>query len=235
MNQTTFLEYIKEDVIQDMQNNHILASMTAAQAFIESKYGTSGLAVNGNNLFGIKGTYNSQYVLMNTKEYVNGQYITIKAKFKKYPSWKQSIEDHSAMFHRLSRYHNLIGVTNYKTSCILVKNDGYATAPDYTNTLITTIEKYKLYEWDNEVLASGDYLKTDGINNPYSVPTTNIKYGSKGNGVKWLQFALNEKGYNLTVDGIAGKNTINALMDFQNKNNLTVDGICGKKTIAKLI
>ncbi len=226
MNQTIFLETIKHDVIEDMEKNHILASMTAAQALTESKYGTSQLAVYAKNLFGIKGSYLGQSVKMKTKEFINGKYVNIYANFKKYPSWKQSIQDHSSMFHRLSRYHNLINVKDYKTSCILVKNDGYATDPDYTKTLIKTIETYKLYEWDK--------LTLEGIDTSHSVPTHSLKINGKGSDVIWLQIALNQHGYNLKVDGIFGKNTLNVVMDYQKKNGLKVDGIAGVKTIAKL-
>jgi GH24 family phage-related lysozyme (muramidase) len=67
--------------------------------------------------------------------------------------------------------------------------------------------------------------------NPYDEPIAAIKRGQKGNGVRWLQYQLNEKGhYKLIVDGIFGPKTQAALMDFQNKNGLVIDGICGPVT-----
>lgn len=51
----SFLAAIKPYVIEDMKKSGILASLTASQALIESNKGNSGLAVKGNNLFGIKG------------------------------------------------------------------------------------------------------------------------------------------------------------------------------------
>lgn len=71
--------------------------------------------------------------------------------------------------------------------------------------------------------------------NPYSIPTKNIRLNSKGNDVRWLQYALNEKGgYRLIVDGIAGNLTIGALLDWQKNHNLEADGICGPLTRASL-
>jgi GH24 family phage-related lysozyme (muramidase) len=70
--------------------------------------------------------------------------------------------------------------------------------------------------------------------NPYPEPTKNIKYGSRGNDVRWLQVELGRKGYNLVVDGIAKDKTINALKEFQKESGLVVDGICGVKTREKL-
>ena len=61
-----------------------------------------------------------------------------------------------------------------------------------------------------------------------------IGYGSRGNDVKTLQEQLNKQGYKLSTDGIFGQKTLSALKDFQKKNNLTVDGIAGKNTWGKI-
>ena len=149
MTDLEFLNAIKDDVIKNMEESGILASLTAAQAFLESNKGNSKLAKSPNhNLFGIKGSYNGQYVIMPTKEYKNGQYIIIEAKFRKYPNWKASIDDHSMLFLNMIRYKNLINEKDYVRACFNVQEDGYATSPTYAKSLITVIEKYKLYEWD---------------------------------------------------------------------------------------
>lgn len=155
----TFLAVLKPYVLEDMKKTKILASLTAAQAFIESNKGNSGLTQKANNLFGIKGEYNGQYVIMQTTEYYNGVKTRVDAKFRKYPSWLESVADHSRLFNTSKRYENLRGCTDYKTACINVQNDGYATSPTYSKTLINTIEKYKLYEWDAEVLGDTSLLK----------------------------------------------------------------------------
>lgn len=148
----SFLEILKPYVLEDMKKTKILASLTAAQAFIESNKGNSGLTQKANNLFGIKGEYNGQSVTMQTTEYYNGVKTKVDAKFRKYPSWLESVADHSRLL-STKRYANLIGCTDYRQACINVQADGYATSPTYSQTLINCIEKYKLYEWDAEVLA----------------------------------------------------------------------------------
>lgn len=90
--------------------------------------------------------------------------------------------------------------------------------------------------------------------NPYEKPTVLIctkdiavkrgyssrQYSAKGNGVRWLQYALNSKGYkgangkSLVVDGECGSNTEYAIKLFQKDNSLTVDGIAGSKTTSLL-
>lgn len=67
-----------------------------------------------------------------------------------------------------------------------------------------------------------------------------VKYLTKGEGVKWLQYELCRVGYQFEIDafggidGICGNGTVDCIMEFQQKNGLEVDGICGKKTRKKL-
>lgn len=60
---TTFFNSIKQGAIDTWGKHNFLPSVTAAQAAIESGWGTSGLTAEANNLFGIKGRYNGQYVI----------------------------------------------------------------------------------------------------------------------------------------------------------------------------
>lgn len=61
-----------------------------------------------------------------------------------------------------------------------------------------------------------------------------LKKGMRGVDVKELQTKLNTRGYSLSIDGIFGKNTRAAILDFQTKNNLYIDGVVGMKTYEKL-
>lgn len=208
-----------------MKESGILASLTGAQALIESNKGNSGLTQKANNLFGIKANkaWKGEYVTMKTKEYVNGKYITVDAKFRKYASWKDSINDHSKFLRDNKRYANLIGVTDYKTACKLIKDDGYATSPTYTKTLTDTIEKYGLYSWDGQAPAPG---KAD---------TPTLRKGSTGIAViSWQNYLTMSGFYKGKVDGIFGPLTEQAVKDWQSANGLKADGIIGPKSWAKL-
>lgn len=80
------------------------------------------------------------------------------------------------------------------------------------------------------------FLSSNPTGNPYPVPEKSIKLNSKGNGVRWLQYELNDKGgYKLIVDGVAGLLTIGAVMDWQKKHGLEADGIVGRKTKESLL
>ena len=62
-----------------------------------------------------------------------------------------------------------------------------------------------------------------------------ISLGSQNDDVKTAQELLNSAGnYNLTVDGIFGQQTNQAVMDYQRQNGLVVDGIIGEQTWAAL-
>ncbi len=58
------------------------------------------------------------------------------------------------------------------------------------------------------------------------------RYGSRGEEVRTIQTKLKRWGYyNGSVDGIYGSQTLSAVKSFQRKNGLTVDGIAGTKTL----
>lgn len=165
---------------------------------------------------------------MLTTEYYNGVPQKVYADFRKYPSWLDSINDHSALFNRLDRYKNLRGVTNYVTACNNVAKDGYATSPTYATTLLNTINKYKLYEWDAEAL--GHPVEKEDVLKPGDYYPT-LKKGDRNDYVLHWQKYLNQLGYHCgTEDGIFGNNTEIAVKEYQKAKGLTPDGIIGKNT-----
>ena len=145
-----FLDKIVDNTVLDCNRNNLLPSPTLAQAIIESRYGNSELATQANAIFGIKADsrWSGKVCSKQTKEYVNGQYVTVVASFRAYDSWDESIADHNQFLLKNKRYSNLIGVRDYKEYCKLIKQDGYATAPTYDQTLIDCIEKYNLAQDD---------------------------------------------------------------------------------------
>ena len=62
-----------------------------------------------------------------------------------------------------------------------------------------------------------------------------IKYGSKGEDVRWIQDSLNKLGFNCGIaDGIYGSRTYNGIIAFQKYYGLLVDGIVGNQTSTKI-
>ena len=145
-----FIELIASAVVKSCNEANLLPSPSLAQAIIESNKGSSQLAVEANALFGIKADkrWSGETISVQTKEFVNGGYITVVDVFRKYPSWIESIEDHTQFLLQNKRYSNLVGVRDYKEYCRLIKEDGYATSPTYTKTLTDCIERYNLTQYD---------------------------------------------------------------------------------------
>ena len=141
-----FLNSIKQGAIDAYKQYKVRASLTGAQAALESNFGTSA---PGNNLFGIKWTEGCGYdkQLLPTWEVINGKEIRVNAYFRKYDSLADSIIDHAKLL-TLSRYKPVIAAQDYKEACRQVQACGYATDPNYASQLIGIIEQYKLYEWD---------------------------------------------------------------------------------------
>lgn len=147
-----FLSTIKEGCIQGWRDHAVLASISGAQAILESNWGKSTLALQANNLFGIKGEYNGESFSVETKEFTNKVFKIVEATFRKYPSWSESITDHSAFFTstewRKTNYAAVVGETDYKKAAAALSAAGYATDPDYPAKLIKLIEAYDLATWD---------------------------------------------------------------------------------------
>lgn len=60
-------------------------------------------------------------------------------------------------------------------------------------------------------------------------------FGSRGDEVSAIQRALSERGYYYAgIDGIYGKSTENAVIEFQKDNDLRIDGIAGSQTLDAL-
>ena len=89
-------------------------------------------------------------------------------------------------------------------------------------------------KWEHDLfLADGVQEKKTG--NPYMAPQKNLRHGSRGNDVRWLQYELTQAGYGIVIDGIFGSKTDKCVRDFQLQNGLQVDGVVGPITRAALV
>lgn len=66
--------------------------------------------------------------------------------------------------------------------------------------------------------------------NPYTAPTKALAKGNRGEGVRWLQWELNDRGFACAVDGSFGPGTKERLMAYQVSAGLVPDGSCGPAT-----
>ena len=142
----------------------VLASVTIAQAILESGWGESRLTKASNNLFGIKASsgWKGRTIEYPTKEYINGKYVSTTGVFRAYDSMADSVEDHGKFLASLARYKNVIGCTDYHDATQALQEAGYATAPNYAEILCQLIEQYNLTQYDRKlwtfscVVSAGD-------------------------------------------------------------------------------
>lgn len=164
-----FIEEIGAMARADMAKSGICAAVTVAQAILESGWGKSDLAVKAKNIFGMKcslsgntwpgsswdgkSSYNKS-----TGEYYSGSYTTVKADFRVYKSWAESVADHSAYLAGARngsalRYAGLVGCTDYRQAAQIIKNGGYATSPDYVTKICNIVEQYNLARFNTNYVA----------------------------------------------------------------------------------
>ncbi|WP_298342333.1 glucosaminidase domain-containing protein [uncultured Algibacter sp.] len=152
-NTERYIDIHKVTAQQEMSLYGIPASITLAQGILESGSGKGRLSVEANNHFGIKcHGWSGKKIYHDDDEK--------QECFRKYKDAKYSFRDHSLFLSERKRYSKLFKLKkeDYKGWAKGLKAAGYATDKKYPQKLISLIERYKLYEFDKEVM--GDtYVK----------------------------------------------------------------------------
>jgi len=144
----TFFRILGPPVRTVAKKTRVPASVTLAQAALETHYGKATIG-SAKNLFGIKGTGPAGSVIASTREHVNNKWVTVRARFKKYHSWEESIEKHAEFLTRNSRYRNAFNYCkNADRFAREIHKAGYATDPKYSNSLIALMKQFDLYKWN---------------------------------------------------------------------------------------
>jgi LysM repeat protein len=150
--QREFILSIAPGARQSQRETGVPASVTLAQAILESDWGRSRLTTDAKNLFGIKafghpgtaGVYDA-----NTWEVSGGQNMVVSAGFKAYTSLADSIVDHGHWFIDNSRYAPALAVRDDpRAFARAIADAGYATDPSYAPKLITLMDRFDLYAYD---------------------------------------------------------------------------------------
>ena len=130
-----------------MREHKIPASITLAQGILESASGRGRLAVEGNNHFGIKCHGWSGDKIFHDDD-------ASQECFRKYRHAEQSFDDHSEFLTSRGRYAKLfdLKIDDYRGWAKGLRAAGYATDRKYPDKLISLIERFQLYKFDQEVL-----------------------------------------------------------------------------------
>ncbi|WP_367917071.1 GBS Bsp-like repeat-containing protein [Streptococcus suis] len=154
VSQQSFFNNILPAIQQVSQKNSIVTSVMLAQSILESGWGTSQLATNAYNIFGIKAdsSWKGNTYTVQTKEVVNGKTITVEKQFRAYKSLLESISDYGSFFTstawRIKNYASFLQATNYETALTSLLASGYATDPAYAEKLKSLIQRYGLDQYD---------------------------------------------------------------------------------------
>ncbi len=148
-----YIDSWKDEAMYQMSAHGIPASITLAQGILESRDGNSRLAKEGNNHFGIK--CHSDW----TGDRIYADDDAKNECFRKYKNARESFDDHSD-FLKKQRYASLfeLEIDDYKGWARGLKSCGYATSPEYAQSLIRIIEENHLEQFDEQglLLAKND-------------------------------------------------------------------------------
>lgn len=176
MTEQEFISFMGPLAQADMVKSGVLASVTTAQAILESGYGSTELARNAKNFFGMKCSLSgntwpgsawdgvSKYRKQTGEEDASGNAYTITANFRKYASAADSVADHSAyllgaMNGSKQRYAGLKGETDPAKAIGIIKAGGYATDTKYVSKVLSIINKYNLTKYDQATKGGVSNLK----------------------------------------------------------------------------
>ncbi|MHB9833808.1 glycoside hydrolase family 73 protein [Paraburkholderia terrae] len=150
MNPSDFISAVAPAARASAAKTKIPASFTVAQGALESGWGTSQLALQGFNLFGVKAdpSWHGDTMKLPTAEYVNGQRVTVVATWRKYGSWLEAIDDRAAFLLNNPRYKPAFAYTSGPTFACAIAAAGYATDPKYGQKIVSIIKAHNLSTLD---------------------------------------------------------------------------------------
>ena len=168
-----YIDQYREIAQKKMQEYKIPASITLAQGIFESACGTSRLAKEGNNHFGIKchKNWEGDTIRIDDDE--------LQECFRKYQSVEESFNDHSLFLTTRSRYKDLfsLNILDYPAWARGLKIAGYATNPEYANRLISLIERFNIAYWDTAYVQHGISMVEKKV--PIAIADTSHKLPSE--------------------------------------------------------
>ncbi|OTN75844.1 hypothetical protein A5886_000920 [Enterococcus sp. 8G7_MSG3316] len=156
-NPQAFIQQVGPMAQQVAGANDLYASIMIAQAILESGWGQSLLTRQANNMFGIKGSYNGQFVEMKTLEDDGkGNLYEVVARFRKYPSLQESFADNAHVLRTTSFTPGVFfysgawrsNTNSYRDAAHWLQGR-YATDTTYASKLINLIETYNLTQYDS--------------------------------------------------------------------------------------
>lgn len=130
----------------------VIYSPIIAQSILESDWGTSALATDYHNYFGLKcgSTWTGASVNLTTREETAPDTLTTTTdNFRVYSCMAEGVSGYFD-FIQLARYQNLKGITSPREYLETIKADGYCTDSNYVDKCMAIVEQYELTQYDEE-------------------------------------------------------------------------------------
>jgi LysM repeat protein len=163
----SYIDAYKPIAIAEMKRSGIPASIKLAQGVLESSGGRSDLALQANNHFGIKcgGGWTGRTYYKSDDDFDNDG-NKIESCFRQFEDGVHSYVAHTDFLldpNKKSRYGFLfaLDIKDYQAWARGLREAGYATDPSYPAKLISIIEKYKLYEFDDVAFANKYFVTSE--------------------------------------------------------------------------
>jgi flagellum-specific peptidoglycan hydrolase FlgJ len=127
--------------------HHPFPQIAACEAALESSWGNSQLARDGFNLFGMKQHAHPIYGTMQlpTKEFLEGNWVTVQAGWVNYPNWQACFADRLATLERLSsvypHYKAALDAKDEETFVTEVSKT-WSTDPERANKVLSIYREY---------------------------------------------------------------------------------------------
>jgi len=171
-NNATTIAYIaqyKAIAMKEMKRTGVPASITLAQAILESNSGESNLAKNHNNHFGIK--CKSDWT--GAKAYQDDD--AKQECFRAYDNAEVSFKDHSNFLKNRPNYVDLFLLDPVDDTAWAygLKKAGYATATDYPKKLLKIIDDYELAQYNFPELEN-EVEEEEGVKTPSDGPVNKV-------------------------------------------------------------
>ncbi len=197
-----YIRQFQQSAVAEMYRAGVPASITMAQAVIESGAGTSELARVAKNHFGIKKGMNwtGPVYYVKDDDYVNG--TLVPSPFRVYNSAQESYSDHSNFLRNGRRYNFLFNLNpkDYKGWANGLVASGYATDQRYGDMLVSTVELYQLYSLDGSSAPEG---KQGGNGNRPDAPEPVLVASDQVQNINGLKAIVANSG--LTLEAVAGR------------------------------
>ena len=218
----SFLQQLVPAAKQVAKQRGLYASLMIAQAILESGWGNSVLAIQDHNLFGVKWNGQGAYHELPTQEFYGGKYHQVRAKFQKYSSYADSLNNYATLIVNHFPDSTLAATNSVEQAADKLakgRYGAYATDPNYAATVKRLINNYGLKQYDSKVSGTPTTLPNSNTSQPTQTSNTSTGSTGKNTAVKTYTVKRGDSLYRI------GQRYGSSVQELKNWNHLSGDTI----------